>query len=311
MKISHLKMLLAAEQAGSISRAAARLGIAQASLSRTVREIEKANGIDLFERTGRGVRSSKAGQEYLRHVQSVVNEFDKLMACAERLRGTEVGELNVSIPLRVGRLVIAPLVAGFSQKFPNAAIHVYENLNTRTQELLASREMDVGVFYTPPVPPNLSCEDLGREELYAFGSSALFGEGTTTITMEELASFPLLLQSKPAHYRGLIEDSMRKAGHTPIVGPELETIHAQVSFAVQGEGVTILPFSNLWQEVESGELVARRIIEPAITRGISVAASSNAASPLVRQTITLIKQTFADNCDRARWVSASGIKPRE
>ena len=74
MKVSHLRMLLAVEQAGSISRAATRLGIAQASLSRTVREIEKAHGINLFERTGRGVRTSKAGEEYLRQAQSVVKE---------------------------------------------------------------------------------------------------------------------------------------------------------------------------------------------------------------------------------------------
>lgn len=305
MKINHLQMLLAVEQAGSISRAATRLGVAQTSLSRTVREIEKAHSIELFERTGRGVKTSKAGEEFLRHAQSVVAEFDKLLNCAERLRGSEVGELNVSIPLRVGRLIMAPLVMNFSKKFPNAAIHVYENLNVETQELLATREMDVGVFYTPPVPSSLSCEDLGREELYAFGSNALLTDEAATITMAELASYPLLLQSRPAHYRTLIEDSMRKAGHTPIVGRELETIHAHVSFATQGDGVTILPFSNLWQEVANGELVARRIVEPTITRGISVATSSNAANPLVRQTITMIKETFAENCDRARWLSAS------
>ena len=303
MKIRHLQMLLAVEQAGSISRAATRLGMAQTALSRTVREVEKTHNIDLFERTGRGVTPSKAGEEFLRQAGSVVREYEKLLDCAERLRGSEVGALNVSIPLRVGRLIMTPLVTDFSRMFPNASIHVYENLNVQTQELLTAREMDVGVFYTPPVPPNLTCEELGWEELYAFGSRSLLCGNSPTITMAELASYPLLLQARPAHYRVLIEDTMRKAGYTPIVGRELETVHAHVSFAAQGEGLTILPFSNLWQEVANGELVARRIVEPTITRGVSVAAASSAANPLVRQTIALIKKTFAEHSERARWLS--------
>ena len=311
MKIDHLRMLLAVTQAGSISRAAAQLGVAQTSLSRTVRHIETAQGIVLFERTGRGVRPSKAGEELLLHARSVVTEFDKMQDCARRLRDSEAGALNVSIPLRVGRLIMAPLVKTFSQRFPAASIHVYENLNVQTQQLLAEKEIDIGVFYTPPIPPNLNIEELGTEDLYAFGSRDLLGDGEATITMAELASHPLLLQSKPAHYRALIEDSMRKAGHTPIVGRELETIHAHVAFAGQGDGLTILPFSNLWQEVANRELVARKIIQPKITRGISLAASSNAANPLVRRTITLIKQTFLENCQRARWTSAQGLKPAE
>lgn len=305
MKIRHLQMLLAVEQAGSISRAASRLGVAQTSLSRIVRDLEEMHGVKLFERTGRGVRPSKAGEAFLRQTSIVVAEYNQLLQTAERLRGTEVGALNVSIPMRVGRLIMAPLVTSFSNMFPNASIHVYENLNIQTQNMLAAREMDVGVFYTPPEPPNLASEELGYEELYAFGSSALLGTDKTAITMAEVASHPLLLQSRPAHYRGLIEDSMRKAGHVPNVGRELETIHAHVSFAAQGEGLTILPFSNLWEEVANGELVACKIVEPTITRGISVAACSNAANPLVRHTIALIKQAFLENTNRARWLRAS------
>lgn len=305
MKIRHLQMLLAVEQAGSISRAASRLGVAQTSLSRIVRDLEETHGVKLFERTGRGVRPSKAGEAFLRQASSVVFEYEQLLECAERLRGTEVGALNVSIPMRVGRLIMAPLVTSFSNTFPNASIHVFENLNIQTHDLLAAREMDVGVFYTPPEPPNLTSEELGYEELYAFGSSALLGDDGAPITMAEVASHPLLLQSRPAHYRGLIEDSMRKAGHVPNVGRELETIHAHVSFAAQGEGLTILPYSNLWEEVANGELVARKIIEPTITRGISVAACSSSANPLVRHTIVLIKQAFVENSDRAKWLRAS------
>ncbi len=305
MKIRHLQMLLAVEQAGSISLAASRLGVAQASLSRIVRDLEETHGVKLFERTGRGVKPSKAGEVFLQQASSVILEYDQLLECAEQLRGTEVGALNVSIPMRVGRLIMAPLVTSFSNAFPNASIHVFENLNIQTQDMLAAREMDVGVFYTPPEPPNLASEELGHEELYAFGSSALLGTDATAMTMAEVASYPLLLQSRPAHYRGLIEDSMRKAGHEPIVARELETIHAHVSFAAQGEGLTILPYSNLWEEVENGELVARKIIEPTITRGISVAGSSTAANPLVRHTIALIKQAFVENSDRARWLRES------
>ena len=298
-------MLLAINTAGSMSRAASPLGVSQTALSRLVRETEQSYGIRLFDRTGRGVRPSKAGEVFFAHAQSVVDEFDKLVACTQRMRDQDIDELNVSIPLRVGRLIMAPIVTEFYRSFPNASIHVFENLNLRTQELVADGTMHIGLFYTPPKPSNLSCETIGTEDLYAFGSADVLHGQSETITMAEVASFPLLIQSKPAHYRNLIESRMLKAGFKPKIGRELETIASHAMFAMEGEGLTILPYSNLCQEVENGELVARKIVEPKISRRISIAACSNSASPVVRQTVALIKQAFDANRDRARWIQAA------
>ena len=281
--------------------------MSQPALSRIIRDLETTHSLRLFDRTGRGVRLSAAGHDFKYHAELVLREYENLIAAVDRLQGAEVGELNVSIPLRVGRLILAPLLDNFYLRFPNAAIHVYENLNLQTQEGLHSGSIDLGMFYTPPVPSGLSCDVVGREALYAFGNADLLAEGGDTITMAEVATLPLLLQAKPAHYRGVIERNFQKASLRPIVRRELETLDAHISFAIEGEGITILPYSNVWQEVETGTLIAKMIVDPMILRGVAIATNSNSTNPLVRETLKLMKQTIDSNRDQARWLKTDAL----
>ena len=111
---------------------------------------------------------------------------------------------------------------------------------------------------------------------------------------------PILLQSSSAHFRKLIEDTFSRAGYGLKVARELETVDAHVSFAAEGEGIAILPYSNVWQEVESGLLSAVKIVDPVIERQIAIA--TNSSSVLVRETARLLKQEILKCCERARWL---------
>lgn len=302
MNIRHLQIFLTVAAMGSFSRAAAKIGLSQPAVSRIMRDLEAALDIRLFERTGRGVRLSATGEKIREHAARIVDEFDRLQAVAKSAKGDDVGEVKVAIPLRVGNIILAPLLNGFYSRFPKAAIHIFEHLNADIQEQLLAQTIDIGLFYMPPRPSGLTYDEIGEETLFAVGRPDIFGSDQDTIAMSECAALPLIAQSKPAHYRLMIETIFQEEGYPFRIARELETLDAHVSFAAAGEGVTVLPFSSVWKEVGSGTLIARQIVEPSIRRTIALATSSRAPSPLVRETVTILRSILDANRHHTRWL---------
>ncbi len=78
MTLQQLKYALAIAETGSMNKAAERLYVSQPSLTASVQELEKEAGIQIFNRSGRGVTLTNDGTEFLRYAQQVVGQFDVL-----------------------------------------------------------------------------------------------------------------------------------------------------------------------------------------------------------------------------------------
>ena len=300
IKIRHLQLFVRVAEEGSFSRVCSQLGLAQPTLSRTIRDLEGVVGLRLFERTGRGVKLSAHGADFLDRVRGLLDQFGELEMAVRRLRGQQIGDISISVPLRCSRLFLSPLLKAFHQKFESAALHVFENLNTDAHQKIRANEVKVSLIYAPPYFSGLNVEIIAHEFMYAVGRKDMFSSNSESIAMSQLQKLPILLQSSSAHFRTWIEDAFSRAGYGLKVARELETVDAHVSFAVEGEGIAILPYSNVWQEVESGLLSAVKIVEPVIERQIAIATGSS--SILARETARLLKQEIWQCRDRARWL---------
>ena len=301
MNLRHLRIFVAACETGSFTRAATRLQMSQPALSKIVRDLEEQYSLRLFTRTGRGVRLTEGGQLFHKRATAILREFDLLEEELLKVQDEAVGDVNVSIPHRVGRFIMLPLVKRFTARFPRASIHVFENLNIDTQHMIVCGDVDIGLFYLPPKPPSVAVEKIGAEHLYVVGAADIIGENNP-ITMAEASRLPLILPGARAHYRGFINNAFSAASYVPNVVRELETVHGLLAFAMEGEGATILPYSNIREEVESKLMNARRLIEPAIRREVCMAVRNQASSKLIRDAASLLKEVASEHCEQARWM---------
>ena len=308
MNTRHLRIFVTVCEEGSFSRAATRLGMSQPALSRIVREQEAARRLHLFHRTGRGVKPTRAGRVFHDRAVRILDELSLLEQELAQIHGDVTGDVNVSIPYRVGRIILLPLVKSFGACFPRASIHVFENLNVTTQQLLINGEVDIGIFYLPPKPLNLVYECVGVEELYVVGRADIIGENNNSITMADAAKLPLILQGEQAHYRGFINSMFAAAGYAPKVARDVETVHGMIVFAMEGEGATILPHSSVCEEVDQGLVSQRKIVETAITRQVCMGARSPGTSRLVRDTIPIVRRIVDEHRTIAGWMSSPPVE---
>ena len=78
MNLQYLKYAAEVANSGSINKAAEKLYMDQSNLSRCIKELESSLGVNIFERSSRGVKISPQGEEFLKYAKNILKQVDTL-----------------------------------------------------------------------------------------------------------------------------------------------------------------------------------------------------------------------------------------
>lgn len=124
---------------GSMSRAAAQLGIANASVTSLMRKLEAHLGVTLLQRSTRYVRMTEEGARYYERCRSILDQIGEAEAAlSERERGV----VRLETPIAVGHLVLGPALAKFAALHPE--LRVVTTLSNEVDNLI-KRGVDVAI----------------------------------------------------------------------------------------------------------------------------------------------------------------------
>lgn len=118
----HVFMLVARE--GSFTRAAARLGLAQSGISRTIRDLEARLGVQLLVRTTRSLSLTQAGEQLYRTAQSGFQSLDAGLATLAHFRDTPSGTVRINASQHAIDKVLLPRLALFRQHYPDIRLEL-------------------------------------------------------------------------------------------------------------------------------------------------------------------------------------------
>jgi len=108
---------------GNFARAGDRLGIGRSAVSRSVQKLEDQLGTRLFVRTTRSTTLTREGERFYQHchpgVERIVQALDDMR---ELRQGPPSGQLRVCATVGFGRKIVAPLLAGFRDRYPDIAV---------------------------------------------------------------------------------------------------------------------------------------------------------------------------------------------
>lgn len=237
MDLKQLEAFVHVAELGSFTRAAGHLHIAQPALSRQVRALEVELRQALFERNGRGVTLTPAGQRLLAHGRGILAQVERARQDLEAHRGAPVGRLALGVPPSVGRSLTGPLVLAFRERFPQATLTMVEGLSTYVLEWLAQGRVDAAVAYDVAPGGHLDLLPVRQEPMLlisaAEGPPPNPGSDGEPATMADLARHPLVIPSRPHAIRMRVEGALAAAGLKPRVALEIESVPAMLELVRQ------------------------------------------------------------------------------
>src|SRR5262245_57110334 len=126
MELRQLQYFLAVADSGSLSKAAAVLGIAQPALSRSIRQLEEVVATRLFHRHGRGIELTEKGAQFRAMVSPLVRDLlqagDQLKASA----GIPAGTISFGMPPSISAVIGARLVETFLRLYPPVRLQIVD-----------------------------------------------------------------------------------------------------------------------------------------------------------------------------------------
>lgn len=278
----------AVAQAGSVSAAARGLYVSQPALTQAVKKLEDQLGVQLFQRTPRGMSLTPEGETLFRHIDSAYGLITAAEKKLAQVRSLDDGEITVGAGDTLCKHYLVPHLRAFHALYPNVRIHVTNRTTPETTELLKAGKVDLGIVNLPlPHDPSLSVEEtLQVHDCFVAGPG--FGDlRGRRLSLHQLSEYPLLLLEKGSNSRRFLDAFARSLGITLRPEIELGSTDLLVEFAAVGLGIACVIREFVSEELLSGCLFEVELSEEIPARGAAVVTMkdvplSRAASELAR-----------------------------
>ncbi len=280
MDLKKIRYFAQVARAGSFSRAAQELRIAQPALSRQIRKLEDELGAALLVRHGRGVRLTSAGSTLLEGAEAIT---DLLRRTSEQVRSgadTVAGQVTLGLPPAAGLLLVAPVARQFRAAWPHVSLHVREGISSMLQEWLLDHRIDVAVIHNPPPLDEVDIELVLNERMVVLApaESGMSRGDPKAFRFQDLVDLPLIMPSLPHNNRRLVERAAAQHGVRLRIVMEVDSVHLTKQLVKQRLGYTILTYAGAHAEVARGELCAYPIERPPLMSTLAIATLRSARS---------------------------------
>ncbi|MGE4219901.1 MAG: LysR substrate-binding domain-containing protein [Alphaproteobacteria bacterium] len=268
MDLRQLRYFVGIVEAGSVSRAAAHLHVAQSALSQHLARLEVELGTALILRGQNGATPTPAGQTLYRHACGILRQVEAARDDTMSTEAALAGDVAVGLPSVLSPMLSYRLFMAVRDRHPGIRLRLLDGHSPHLRELLESRRLDLSLLFLAPPEKGLTVEVLVREELF-FLSADL---DRTSIAIEDLAAQPLLLPSLQSGIIRALEAEFRKRGLALQTLGEMDSLSAVKQAAAAGIAGTVLPWSSLYGEELADSLSVARIEGVSLVRPVALCA---------------------------------------
>jgi len=239
--LRHLNYFLAVAQYQSFTRAAHALHVSQPALSQQIRQLEDQLGAQLFDRNGRSVRLTDAGEVYLRYARQALQDLEEGRRAIHDVSDLSRGSLRVAVAPTFTSYLIGPLVEAFHRRYPNVRLVMQEMLQERVETQLVEDELDIGIAFEKPTSSAVEFQPLLVETLaLVVGRTHALSE-RRSIDRDTLMRESLVLLTPEFATRGQIERHCRQHDLDLQVLMESNSLNAVIEIVRRTGLATLLP----------------------------------------------------------------------
>jgi DNA-binding transcriptional LysR family regulator len=301
IRLRDLHVLLAVAESGSMSKASAQLAVSHPVVSKTILQLEQSLGVQLFERSTRGVQLTSYGAVLLNCGVAVFDEMRRGLKQLEAIADPAAGELRIGCPEITMAGLLPAIIERFSKQYPRVRLHV-ELVQTALLQFqeLRQRKIDLLIGRIPQT----TADDLDSEMLFAEPFLVVAGNNSKCarrkgLKLADLLGEPWALPPYDSIPGQLILQIFQAAKLQP-PQPTVVTLSGQLTVTLIAGGgfVGMLPVSVAKFNTKRAGLKILRIKLPTVHMAASVVTVKNRTpSPTARLFINCVR-------DVARSISA-------
>jgi DNA-binding transcriptional LysR family regulator len=299
LELRNLKTFLTVARLLNFRKAAEMLNYAQSSVSAQIKILEEELGKPLFQRVGRAVVLTDAGQELLQYAQKITAMEQEAMGAVTGTKSRH-GRISLRIPQTIGSCFLPDILTGFYHDHPDVDFDVasceYQNLPYE----LKSGITDLAFLLTDSLDlSELKTEFLGTVNLVMISSPDHPLTRKKTVSIMDLSSNTIFLPKHDCSYRMMIEQWLmdKKIKTSSIV--EMNSIEAIKQCIIKGLGIAIMPDITAAKEIDQGNLAVLNWDEMSIeTAVLMIWYRGKWISPLLKSFMDSVRKVFSETINK-------------
>jgi DNA-binding transcriptional LysR family regulator len=243
MELRHLRYFLAVAEELSFTKAAAKLHLAQPSLTRQIHNLEEEIGVRLLNRSKSRVALTEEGCAFLLDARRILALATESIMAVQRLSRGETGELNIGYLSSLNFDLLPRTLGAFREQFPHIALNLFDMTPAEQFRALEASKIDLGfVGLRPPEPYQaLQWENIGRHKAVVVLPLKHPLAKKTRISLSALKASFFVGMSEKTHpgFHDWLSKICARGGFTPRILQDAELEPALMTFVAQGLGVTL------------------------------------------------------------------------
>ncbi|NLI35208.1 MAG: LysR family transcriptional regulator [Bacteroidales bacterium] len=255
----------------SFTEAAKQLFITQSTLSQSIAKMERELGVQLFDRIGHRLYLNEAGKLFFPNAVETIRHAEEGIQKLRDMQQIYLCDLHIGVTYSLCPTLVHGLSL-FSHRFPQVKIRVsYSTSISEILESVKTNKMDFAITYRPsPLDPSIEGIDLFHSPLCVILDKQHPLASLDSISLEELANYPLILPTSGLHTRKLLDNLLSRKGFALNPTIEVNEISMITQVLYHSQWVSILtqnsvlgnPFLKAVPLVERSGLMRASILWP-------------------------------------------------
>lgn len=265
MTLQQLRDLVAVVSHGGYRAAARALDVSQAGLTKSLAHLEQECGVALLERTAKGILLSAAGEDFLVHARSVLEEANRAEEWLQGLTRTTATQVKVGVSIDPSLLLAPAVLSDFRAACPDATIHLTQRSSSELFNAIRDNRLELAVTR---LPKELESTDLTTHVLYK-STAAILARREHPLrhvrSVQDLAESEWIVVGDPGR-PGLQDDSIRdlflqhRLGR-PRLAAVSDSLFGVMSMLLESDCVARLPAAMLRHPLAAGKVVEIKVHE--------------------------------------------------
>jgi DNA-binding transcriptional LysR family regulator len=256
MNLEQLRGFYTVAQECSFTKAAKKLFRTQPAISSQIKLLEDELGEPLFQRIGKTVRLTQAGEILRQHVVSIFDHLDIAQRQIQELHGLQRGRLVIGSSDTITIYILPEILKTYRQRYPNIEIAIRNKTSLEVAELVLEGVVDFGIVTLP-----IEHEMLHVEVLCAYPDVAICPPdhplaNQKMVSLIDLSSYPLLLLEPGSNTRRFLEQVFADYNVPLHSAMDLGSVDVIKQMVAIGLGVSIVPLYAVEAGSDAEELVA-------------------------------------------------------